>query len=524
MNYVLSETAQAAPREDMALDAGGIWRELHFIDAEGKLTTKDRAAHATIVEPTGSKVWDFDNEEWIPEESPVAYLPDIEIQYINGVLVKRNYMLARHDRLYGEYLWIKHLMFLRLGISDTFSPYMVSEKQGKYTLYASLKMLRDEGLLPFVPDSRYGDGTLVAFSCLPDDTLQFKFYDNAYANYTLPELPGGCSYYLGVTSTYDAAGQRVGDHELYFKGDRDVVLAWASSRGFTPCSDNRVTFYGVTFDDAGKLTGTFKEMVETRIAEIEPRVEQMWVAGNMNRIGYAPEATAGVGLIEQINRKWLAKMNTAATISSSDYDIGTGETVRIISLYFNREVISDDLRQKFNVPDTVIPPPWYGIKYAPKYGWAWLKLADMNYDNYRLPAMPENAHRAFGVATTYPETQDQPPAHNAAQKDIHHCSFITKDHAAVRRWCAENQVADPMPSAPDVLPLWGVYSITHHAVTLQILRVKFYEYFGQQRYDMEGYLDSMLQGREIGFKYDRFEEKFSCIESFGRVFANANKR
>ena len=523
MNYVLSETAKAAPREDMALDAGGVWRNLHFIDADGKPTTKDKATCSTIIEPPDGGTWDFESGEWIPVEPVIQYPTDVEIQYVNGVLVKRNYILSRHDRLYGEYLWIKHLMFLRLGISDTFSPYMVSEKQGKHTLYANLKMLKDAELLPFEPDSRYGDNALMAFSCMPDDTLQFKFYDNAHANYMLPELPSGCAYHLGVTSTYDASGKRIGDHELYFNGDRQTVLAWASQQGLIACDDNGVTFYGVTFDDAGRLTGTFKEMVETRIVEIEQRVEQMWVAGSMSRVGFSPESPDGIELVNQINRKWLTRMRTAATIASSDYDLGVGEPVNIISLYFNREVIDDDLRKKFNVPDSIIAPPWYGIKYAPQYGWAWLKLADTNYDNYLLPTMPENAHRAFGVATTYPETPEQPPAHNAAEKDIRDCSFITKDHAAVRRWCAENQVADPVPNALDTLPLWGVYSITHHAVTMQILRVKFYEYFGQQRYDMEGYLDSMLKGRKLGFKYDRFEERFGCIESFGRVFANADK-
>ena len=527
MNHVLIDAALIAPEEDMALDAGGVWRPLHFIDADGKLTTKAKAIQSTIVEPPEKGMWDFERGGWkLPP--PVLRSPksDIELQYINGVLAKYNYLQSdRLNRMTGEYFLLRYRMITRLGISNLFFPYAVSAKPGKETMYSSLVHLRQFGLLNFTPDSRYGNNALVALSYLTDSqTLSYKLYDVDYGNYLLPSLPQGSVPHLGVTTTYEADGKRTGDHEIFFKVDSGVAQAWAADNGFFVCNDPRVTYYGVSFDDTGRLTGTFKEVVETRIDEIEPTVERVWVGGNIVRSGVSPHSSVGIELVKQIDAKWAVDMDTAVNVSSTDYDLGIGEPVRIISLYFNREPISDKLRAHFKVPAGIVPPDWYGIKYAPKYNWVWLKLADTEYSRYSLPSMPENAHRAFGVATVYPETSSQPANHNATGGLWRDCSFITKDHAAVRRWCIENGLADPIPQFPDILPLWGVYRITHHAVTMKILRVKFYEYFGRQRYDMEGYLDSMLKGRELGLMYDRMDEDFSCIESFGRVFANANKR
>ncbi len=473
-------------------DENGIWSGPFYIDVNGQLTHDPaQAVDQTDAEPPLGYVWCFNTRQWIDPARQHGSGFEYEIQYIDGVETKRNYTVdaPEHALLLAQYAAVRNE-----------TPSVLSEKNGKLTAYAV-----GDGValaLEFGADLRDW-GPVHAINLLPDGRQSVKLYDQDIYEYVLPLLPEGTDLspagappngIYGVACTW-IDGVESDDREIYFLAARDAVEAWAAPLGL-PVPEASIDYWGVVFNGEGTILH-LKALKWVR-AETGP-VEKCWVAGSNIRTGYCGCDEARQ-LLAQIPQGYVA--GQVMNVGANEYDLGPAHGVHeIISVYFKGQ-LSEYHRNLFSVPYDVIAAPWYGIKYCPDYACEWLKLADLRYDQYTLPPIPENAERAFGVATTYAKTGTQPPVHNGEGDGWRDCSFITRDHAAVRRWCLDLGLADPAPHLPDTLILLGVYSVTHHATTGEIKRVKFYDYYTAQRFEMELYLSGVLAGRQAEKTFD----------------------
>jgi len=231
-------------------------------------------------------------------------------------------------------------------------------------------------------------------------------------------------------------------------------------------------------------------------------VEYCWSDSKLVRIGYDPNSDKGLALYSRLPKKWQ-QINGFCNIGSNIYDLGRVGRYEIISAYAYLDgQLSKEVRQEFNIPLDIVNPPWFGIKYCPDLDYSWLKVSDVEYSKYKLPILPNGAEYIPGVGCVYSENDTQPSAHNDSTGKSCECPFMSKDHKSVREWCKSFNVPDPHIDLPNTLPIWGVYSITYRPETLEILRFKFYNYDNQQRYEMEMYLDSLLEGRKKGLSND----------------------
>ena len=473
----------------------GTWGGPFYIDANGCMThDPEQAVAQTDTECPMGYIWCFTTEQWVDPLRRHGSGYEYETQYIDGAETKRNYTpdAPEYSVLLEQY---------RAHRSGDGYISVLSKKDGKLTAYIPDDGAnRDAAMAEFGAQARNW-GSVFAISIHPNGDQSIKLYDEDVGNYDLPALPAvaaigqsknGNSLY-GVACTW-MNGEEMPEREVYFSAPSASVAGWAAPRGLIlPEAD--VDYWGAVFNRQGIVTHLKAlKWVAKEVGE----VERCWVNGINVRSGFCG-CDESQAILSRVPKSYLA--GHIMNVGANEYDLGEYGRHEIISTYFKGEV-SQYHRDLFGVPEHIISAPWYGLKYCPHYDCEWLKLADMDYSRYTLPDIPENAHRAFGVATVYAKTQDQPPVHNASGDGWRDCSFITRDHAAVRAWCLANGLDDPAPHLPDTLILLGVYSITHHAETGEIKRVKFYDYHTQQRFEMELYLSAMLAGRGAGKSFD----------------------
>jgi len=496
--FELKGQAAECPQEGLVLDEGGVWREVFRVDAEGRPTTDatKAVAETLIPPPDGDVVYRPEMGDWaaaVKLESKGGR-PLMEHQYIDGIFSKTNY-----ERSTPEFWPLVEQMMAKTALPEV--PFWISLRGDKYTAY-----LHDRKYLASVqPEFGFPDTDIpvaYALSVYGDGSRSLKIYVPR-ENYTLPTLPAGSRVYAGVATNW-RDGKQSGPTEVFFEAGYAETLEWCTANGLVmPPGDP--AFFGVDFED-GKILGKFRAVQVVK----QPRgeVERCWVAGECVRIGYDFYSPQGIEIAGKLNNKWIVNISN---IGINSYPLG-----EIISMYNGSITVPDKLRQLFRVPETISPPQWYAIKYCPALDLTWLKLSDMNYQNYSLPGMPEGATRAFGVATTYPEKVNQPPAHNMEGMGWLDCSFITKNHAAVRDWCMINNLPDPKPDLPDLLGDWGVYSLTFNQSSGAIGKIKFYSYTGQ-RAEMNCYLDSVVAAGSDKPSQVKIIETVKAFNTRGRI-------
>lgn len=525
-SYILIGDAEIPPSDDHVLCSNGIWHKKIYITEDGSQSDSPTNTW-TIKIPHEGQTWNFDKEEWeyvidfieVAEERTGEKILEYEMQYKDGILTKAN-----HTPASPIYPYINQRFKILMG-DDYFTPGALSEdNKGKLSSYQTFNKDKVREILDKfgVPEGNWNE--TFSLSILPTGEKTLKLYDRDIEKYSIPVLPEGVTLKEPATDSkgvYGVArvwmnGNFLPFYEVYFTGERESVEAWAAELGLkTPDSIVNVDYWGIVFDDDLNIS-CLKALMWRH--ETVGEVELCWVDGRLHRSGYHPFSEQGIEVLKKVPVSWRPPFTTTTEISdrilgeygrqgsvmntgSNIYDMGEWGEHEIISVY-SAGRITEEMRKEFGVPDDVKPPAWIGRKYCPHYDCVWLKLIDMDYSKYNLPSIPKNAIRAFGVATVYPGRKDQPPVHNAPSAGFRDCSFITHDHKSVRDWCFENGVPDPRPDLPDELTMIGVYSITHHQETLEIQRVKFYDYHNQQLFDMESYLRAVLAGREAGLEWD----------------------
>lgn len=418
----------------------------------------------------------------------------LELQYVGMKLAKINYLLP--DKLLGqnvspgmlssveftnkhpEYAYLLSELCKRVAVTS--APGSISIKNGKITAYNGYCADVEADLARF--KQKRPNLHSVSVDALGRETA--KVYWRQSDN--LPVLPQSARMKFGVATTYALGGERIGNPEIFFEASDEEMRKWASEYklgGFIPSA----SYYGVAFRGTTPV-GPIKACLRTLDS---PHTENCWVSGAKIRTGVSPESFEGKSLIARVPDNWLYNKEYITNTGSNFYDLGLDKPVEIISVYYNMVTPSRALLDHFGVPN-IDPPKWFGIKYAPKYGWTWLKVANMDYSKFEFPALPVGAAKTFGVASVYPLTANQPVHHSSLGDDWVDLSFSTRNHRAVREYCVAEGLDDPAPHLPDTLQLWGVYSLTYNAVTKKARRMKFYDYEGTQRYMMEMYVSSVL--------------------------------
>lgn len=426
----------------------------------------------------------------------------IELQYIGTRLAKSNYLLPEafmgkkvtsgvFNRMEfrnscPEYVYL--LQQLSQKVNVTKAPTSISAKDGKITAYGGYSIDVDGEFARFGRNHDPKHIYTHSVSHYDSGKELLKVYDKRVHLHNLPELPERAQKRFGIATTYNCEGKKVGRCEVFFSASMPAMTAWVKKYALGSFMPD-MSYYGVSFDNGrpvGPIKGCLRPM-ETA------HTENCWVAGENIRAGTLPTSKEGQRLLAQVPPLWLYDKAYITNVGSNFYDLNLDEPVEIISVYYNMVQPSQGLLKKFRVP-TDDHPKWFGIKHAPKYGWTWLKVASMNYDAFDFPELPVGAEKTFGVASVYPLTDDQPEHHSSTGGTWVDISFSTKDHAAVRAYCSRFGIADPAPHLPDTLGLWGVYSLTYNAETKTARRMKFYDYEGTQKYMMEMYVSSVLNG------------------------------
>lgn len=430
----------------------------------------------------------------------------LELQYVGTRLAKVNYftpepvaqardpmrrfalLQERHSREFPEYFHLANDLLRRTAATKL--PYSLSIKDGKLTAYGGY-MADVRGYFArfglFFDPQRYVSYS-ASLGSHGDEIL--KAYDRRKALYALPPLPDGARHKFGVATSY-AADKSVLGREIFFNAAPAQMAAWVDQYGLGGYLRD-AEFYGVAFE-RGEPVGPIKSCIRPPDT---PYTENCWVSGVRIRRGLSPASAQGQALLARVDPLWLAGSQHITNVGANHYDLGVGAPVEIVSVYFNGIAPSAALRAQFGVPESVQPPLWYGIKFAPAQGWVWLKVADMDYAKFAFPVLPEGAVKTFGVADVYPLTGEQPAHHSSVGADWVDLSFSTKDHAGVRAYCIAHGLDDPAPHLPGTLDLWGVYSLTYNRTTLQASRLKFYDYEGAQRFTMEMYVASVVEEGE----------------------------
>lgn len=398
---------------------------------------------------------------------------EYEIQYDNGVERKRNYTVdsPEYQSLFQEFRRHRPHEWLMVTLSragDKLTAYMASQHRFQDYL--------DEFS---VPAGNYGEEFSV--SVWPNGRQVLKVYDLDIQNYNVPGLPEGSVVSPengiathGIALQYDKAAGLLPSREIYFEAPWDSVLRWASDNGFS-VPEGSVDYWGLSWTPEG--VDRLKAM-RWQGSEGGP-VEYLWENGGLlTRTGFNRWADEGHRLLGRVP-KWY-RLGPVTNVGINEYN---GHD--IISVYMD-SVPSREMLSRFNVPRGFVYTGWLGLKYCPELDCEWLKLADERYELYNLPDIPDGSFRAFGVAMTFAASDSQPAVHNMPGEGWRDCSFVTRDHGSVRRWCREKGIPDPKPDLPNSLNRYGVYSITHKPEG-EIGRLKFYSYDSEQYEDMEAY-------------------------------------
>lgn len=431
-----------------------------------------------------------------------------ELQYVGARLAKVNYVapmatdglkpenISEYLLDHPEYVYL--LIVLGKSRAITSLPYTLSLKGGKLTAYGGYEKDRSRVFesysLKYDPKiHRYFSQSFVGHS----DTL--KVYENDL--FYIPYLPKGSELRIGVARSYSNAGQ-VGNVEVFFWASDENMRQWVKKHRlgfFVPGS----AYYGISFKALTPI-GPVKSCIRP---EPQQYSEDCWVSGEKIRAGFNPESRQGKELLSRVPKVWTQLPSRIRNVGSNYYEVDSGEKVEVISIYYNGDPPPQHLLDQFSVPVKNVPP-WWGIKYAPKYGWVWLKIADMTYEAFDFPELPEGAVKGFGIASVFPLSAEQPKQHSTKGTDWVDISFITKDHGSVREYCRRMGIDDPNPNLPDQLSLWGIYSLTLNKATGKIWRMKYYSYHGKQKYAMEMYAEDVVNGLTE-------ESSFDCLK---RVF------